>query len=581
MKIISVEIKNFRSIINQKIELNDMNVFVGLNDSGKSNFLRALNLFFNNETDSNTNFNFSLDYSNMAPVIKKKAKEIQISLRVSIPDNYHVPAGFDRVVVWKKTWRSQSNLPYSDTIKYTNNSEIQSKSRIPNVLREMQYKYIPAVKDDNFFSSLLYELYKSFIEVFNTEIQGATKQYSDVVVQNTAEISKKVFEILGISSELKMPVNQGEIFKSLFFETTQGDNTVPLNSRGDGIKTMHIPAILNFIATNTKGSHARQVRKTIWGYEEPENGLEMIKAYDLSDELYAFSNNIQILITSHSPAFYRFIDKEDTLVYNVSKTTGTDKTEISLSSKERDISEDLGLMPFVENYITEFRKEILAIKEENLTDVDTIIVEGKSDKAYIEFIIKKISPNLNERLTNNSLKIFTRDGNGGCQAVVNSLFSWKLLNNKQKAFGILDNDCAGRKAHRSFKEAHQSNRTKCILLPLNEFGKKLAQYTEHNFEIERLVPISFWQTVPNLLEDRKSAYRNRLRDCFHDDTKSDLEILKEKIDDELILEYINKQVKDHKKNTFFRKFILEANKNEKLLDDFTPLIEELEKFFIS
>lgn len=47
MILTSVKIKNFRSIEDRTIDLQDLAVFVGNNDAGKSNVLKALNLFFN------------------------------------------------------------------------------------------------------------------------------------------------------------------------------------------------------------------------------------------------------------------------------------------------------------------------------------------------------------------------------------------------------------------------------------------------------------------------------------------------------------------------------------------------------
>ena len=58
-----VHIKNFRSIVDETIYLKDFTCFVGKNDSGKSNVLKALNLFFNNKTDYGTPFSFNEDYS--------------------------------------------------------------------------------------------------------------------------------------------------------------------------------------------------------------------------------------------------------------------------------------------------------------------------------------------------------------------------------------------------------------------------------------------------------------------------------------------------------------------------------------
>ena len=60
-----IRIKNFRSIVDETIDLTDINFFVGKNDCGKSNVLKALNLFFNDQTDFLCDFNFSLDYSKL------------------------------------------------------------------------------------------------------------------------------------------------------------------------------------------------------------------------------------------------------------------------------------------------------------------------------------------------------------------------------------------------------------------------------------------------------------------------------------------------------------------------------------
>ncbi|MDA3941874.1 MAG: AAA family ATPase, partial [Spirochaetia bacterium] len=79
MKIIEkIEIKYFRSFLDKKVEilnLNDLNIFSGKNDCGKSNILRALNLFFNYETDLGKPINFHEDFSKFRKVEIKLDKE--------------------------------------------------------------------------------------------------------------------------------------------------------------------------------------------------------------------------------------------------------------------------------------------------------------------------------------------------------------------------------------------------------------------------------------------------------------------------------------------------------------------------
>ena len=62
----SIEITNFRSIVKleKNFSVSDLNIVVGKNDIGKSNFLKALNLFFNGETDIGKPFSFT-EYKNV------------------------------------------------------------------------------------------------------------------------------------------------------------------------------------------------------------------------------------------------------------------------------------------------------------------------------------------------------------------------------------------------------------------------------------------------------------------------------------------------------------------------------------
>ena len=59
-----IEIQYFRSIYRTTItDVSEINVFTGKNDVGKSNVLRALNLFFNNCIISEGDYNFLRNYN--------------------------------------------------------------------------------------------------------------------------------------------------------------------------------------------------------------------------------------------------------------------------------------------------------------------------------------------------------------------------------------------------------------------------------------------------------------------------------------------------------------------------------------
>jgi len=64
MKLITrIEIKGFRSILDQKIdEMGSFTCLVGANNSGKSNVLRALSLFLSDEPEPKVELDISRDY---------------------------------------------------------------------------------------------------------------------------------------------------------------------------------------------------------------------------------------------------------------------------------------------------------------------------------------------------------------------------------------------------------------------------------------------------------------------------------------------------------------------------------------
>lgn len=108
MDIISkIEIHYFRSIYSVSLKpTNHLNVFVGGNDAGKSNILRALNLFFNNKTELNTPYDFSQDITKYRVEEAREAKGrvtlwIKITFRnvdnwSSLPKTFYVKKSWDR-----------------------------------------------------------------------------------------------------------------------------------------------------------------------------------------------------------------------------------------------------------------------------------------------------------------------------------------------------------------------------------------------------------------------------------------------------------------------------------------------------
>jgi len=218
-----IEIQNFRSIISQDIELNNLNIFVGKNDAGKSNLLKALNLFFNNKTDRDQDFSWENDYCKMASKRIKKAEEIKITLHFTLPNSYSI-----KDVKWTKSWRADG-LYINDKFPQKNHSKSYA------FLDRIKFKYIPAVKSTDYFKSLLSELYK----VLTGKVSNMTKELNNLSAslgKITRNLSVDLKTLLDFESVLQMPQDLTPIFRDLVFKTNDlKNNSLSLSKLFDKI----------------------------------------------------------------------------------------------------------------------------------------------------------------------------------------------------------------------------------------------------------------------------------------------------------------------------------------------------------
>ena len=361
-----ISIKNFRSIVNETIELSDFNCFVGKNDSGKSNVLKALNLFFNGKTDFNTEFDFQSDYSRFAKRGAKQAKEIVISIEVIIPDTYKEKG----TKTWKKVWRSDGL--HSDNFR----DLFSAGSKGFTLLERIKYQYIPAVKSNEYFKDLLSDVYESMTKSANSALKDLNDEYSARLQDITGELSLQIRSVLGIQSNIQMPSDLTTLFRDLTFSTSDKYvRGIDLNHRGDGIKARHIPLILRYMQKNTeKGRPKNSVSGSyIWGFEEPENGLEYLASYEMASEFYSYTSDCQLLLTTHSPAFYTQSLGSASKCFFVEKNAeGASKYELSKTSI---VQEKMGLMQLVAPIIADVREEFIKSQDRADNSLKTKLCE--------------------------------------------------------------------------------------------------------------------------------------------------------------------------------------------------------------
>lgn len=404
MKFINkIRIRYFRSLYDCKFEQisETLTVFTGSNDIGKSNVLRALNLFFNDETDPEEEILFERDFSKLR---KKELKEriktrqlIQITVEMSSPPQYNslprtfkVSRNFDR-------YNEGSDFIFENKIS-SDKKKLASARRFIN---SIQFTYIPAIKDKNTFLQILQSLkshlpplQKDDLDRFNRRLQ----EYGD-------ELKQDFKTKLQLSPMLSLPSTAKELFSSLDFSIADDIISTPLAQRGDGIRCRFIPSIMNYITQNSLNRH-------IWAIEEPENSLEFLRAIELNDTLEKeYSKKAQILVTSHSPAFVGSIaDDSKKVIYlldrdneglvsveKIDRNLLLDEQKIKLSKKLGYIGLQKDLAECLQNKIAEAQKakQEYETLSENITSTSKafiLCVEGESDKIILENAWKKLHP---------------------------------------------------------------------------------------------------------------------------------------------------------------------------------------------
>ncbi|MDQ6958849.1 MAG: AAA family ATPase [Mariprofundaceae bacterium] len=391
MRIISkIEINYFRSIYSVTLaENNDINVLIGGNDAGKSNILKALNLFFNNEAELNTPFNFYDDLSRQREEEARAAKgRAFLWIRITF-NNFLNWNSLPKTFAIKKSWNR-----YSDDPDWTYPHDLPLTS-IGRFLNKISFHYIPAVRGKDIYQHYMNALHDALIDDEKAGVRGASDALVQAINTSTIDMSEKVKEGIEIDSSIQVPEDLRDLFTALDFSTKFSNFNIPLQKRGDGIQARHIPFILDFIARHSKKYH-------IWAYEEPENSLEMGKAFDLARQFQTdFSKENQIYLTTHSPAFYDLAGDHVNkwMVEPQSHSTdGVLRTGVIPFHGEHHADETMGIASLISVRAKELYEEIKNLnqsKEKLHEQVATaerpqVFVEGPTDKTILDSAFRKI-----------------------------------------------------------------------------------------------------------------------------------------------------------------------------------------------
>lgn len=582
MSISRLSMRNFRSIVLFEHEMRDLNIFVGQNDEGKSNILRALNLFFNHDKPDGYQLDWGKDYCCFAPKRVNKAEEIIIEIEIRPPSSF----ANQNPIVWRKIWRR--NGLHQDSFKHRDGLEVSSKSKIAAYLRAMRFDYVPAIKGKDYFQALMTKLHDMLEATVEEQIRTASGSFTATINENTKRILQQIQQRLNLETTIQLPSNLRELFAQLEFTSVSGEKPFSLDQRGDGIKVRHIPIVLRWLAeqANHLSAPGRPKTATVWGYEEPENNLELRRCFELANEFVDGSSDIQAFVTTHSPAFYsvfRGSDSSKVALFLVTKDEVQPKTSVRQLDGDvelKSLDSSMGLLDLLEPHFKEAQAELNRLRQaaKELTDTSkpTIFCEGPSDKAIFEEALHLFYPSHAKQV---AVKCSTHHG-GGHGWVADSMIAWSFSRPQAKAVGIFDKDVAALSTMKDVKQKLNNPPSgKMVFAIALQPNDGLRGCYRHKiavpFAIEELLPEDVWdaEEKKGRLEDRTNVialYKFNRRDITFD--KYIEEILPEAHLHRLAL----KKIKVDRKEGLSKHICGLSDKKEKkrLLNDVQPTLEE-------
>lgn len=468
-----IQIKNFRSIKNLDVGVEDLATFVGDNDSGKSNILRALNLFFNNVIEGDEPLDFERDYNKFS-VTNRRAPQIEVALTFELPENYHDKNG--ERAIWRKKWRPEglqelrdwNGLTKSETSRGTTKwteKALPARSKVPALLRRVEFEYVPAIRGKDYLQKLRGRIYRVISEVSEKSFRASSTDFEDAIGQNVSPLIADISTEIQDSTLLKLPNDLSAIFETLDF--LSGEQRISLDQRGDGVKGRYVPLILKFIAD--KKSELLEKGGTpytfIWAYEEPENNLEMRRAFETAKlfRRLAAGNTTQILLTTHSPIFFN-METDIDLSVSTAFVAKTDDEKGSHAQdappKVSDLDDKMGVMPIVAPHMANAMNQLEDADRQRLelqqtidgleANSPTLYVEGKSDYIVVDALINAMNVDPTTPVT-----VAEPPQRAGVNYVANMLRAWELktkhvTGDRVRAAGFVDCDVAGSEAYDRF-----------------------------------------------------------------------------------------------------------------------------------
>ena len=459
----------------------DFTAFAGINNSGKSNVLRALNAFFNGHTDLGQRLNVDDDY--YRPDLKlKKAKEISVRVVFELPDHFKFRKDLKPVETLlgsrsfsiEKKWRRNTPFP----AYFLNGKELSPEDRlkIDQFLQLINFRYIPnrvlpvdIIRNEQpALRDLLVGRLRHRARQHDAAF-SAIQETSETIIQELAGRLTEASPDAG-AVRLATPTSWSDMAFTFGYRLGNGDFEMTDAVQGSGVQSLLMLETLYLIDSDYFQTFGWK-QADIWAVEEPESSLhtslEARVAYFLSSIANKPESRLQVLCTTHSDLMVQYSGA--TIL--VAKENTETICETALDS--HDALEKISLAG-----ISRWVHPIL-----HYPAVPLILVEGKTDVDFFQGVLKLICPN--RRLEVACLETISESGAKGgvdrlLQYVKENKDPIKARSSYAPVLVVLDWD-AQKKVESFQKLFHDNDPFIAIAWPSSSFNPKLSD-TFHGVE---------------------------------------------------------------------------------------------------
>lgn len=446
-----MSVRGYRTVKDEiSFDLEGPITLVGPNNSGKTNTLRAIQLFFTGY-DNDLNYNFEND---MCKGEKSLRTNVQITVTNFLPDiddelsdnvkqirkTLDITTGSDSEITLYLTFSPNSNPVYrvfpnakrptgSDGVAYSR----LEKKLFEHILSKFSIHYIPSEKSvsdlyETLVKPYLFKRMHKELSPHLIKLDAALKKASDEINDVLASGGLGAFQ-----ASFEIPRTPEDFFRNVGFNLTDINKT-SVFQKGMGIQSAVLLSSFCWIAKQEESDG----KLSLWLLEEPESYLHPELASQCLKLLKALANHSQVIVTTHSLGF---VPQDPGRVLGVTLEDGWTKANHFKTYHEatRQIRNSLGVK-FSDYY--------------NFSEFN-ILVEGQTDRNYINYVLSVIKQIDFEAadfptLTSPGLSIHDYGGVKGIEGFLRATF--EFIRAERASISLFDGDDAGDKARKDLQQ---------------------------------------------------------------------------------------------------------------------------------